>query len=168
MHDDARIPVLFLCTGNSARSVLAEVLLNSLAGDRFVAHSAGSHPAGKVNPAAVAQLEREGHSTANLQSKSWDEFAETGAPSFRLVFTVCDNAAGESCPVWIGTPMTVHWGVPDPAAVTEPPDAVEAAFSRAYGQMRRRIEGLIALPLDELSDDEIRARLEALGADPNA
>ncbi len=166
--DDPRIPVLFLCTGNSARSVLAEVLLNSLGGDRFIAFSAGSHPAGQVNPGAIAQLERMGHPTDNLRSKSWDEFAEPGAPAFRLVFTVCDNAAGEACPVWIGTPLTIHWGIPDPAAITAPPDAVALAFERAYQQMRRRIEGLIELPLAELPDDEIRSRLAALGADPDA
>ena len=166
MPDEQRIAVLFLCTGNSARSVLAEVLLNSLAGDRFVAYSAGSQPTGRVNPGAIAQLERMGHPTSDLRSKSWDEFAEPGAPSFRFVFTVCDNAAGESCPIWIGAPMTIHWGIPDPAAVTEPPDAVASAFELAYGQMRRRIGGLIELPLDDLTDDEIRARLTALGADP--
>ena len=166
MPDEQRIAVLFLCTGNSARSVLAEVLLNSLAGDRFVAYSAGSQPAGRVNPGAIAQLERMGHPTADLRSKSWDEFAEPGALACRFVFTVCDNAAGESCPIWIGAPMTIHWGIPDPAAVTEPPDAVASAFELAYGQMRRRIEGLIELPLDDLTDDEIRVRLTALGADP--
>ena len=142
MPDERRIPVLFLCTGSSARSVLAEVLLNSLAGDRFIAFSAGSQPTGRVNPGAIAQLERMGHSTANLRSKSWDEFAEPGAPSFRFVFTVCYNAAGESCPVWIGAPMTVHWGIPDPAAVTEPPDAVAAALSRRrYAGHTRRAPG---------------------------
>ncbi len=164
MPDVQRIPVLFLCTGNSARSVLAEALLNSLAGNRFIAYSAGSQPTGRVNPAAIAQLERMGHSTADLRSKSWDEFAEPGAPAFRFVFTVCDDAAGESCPVWVGAPMTVHWGIPDPAAVTEPPDAVASAFKFAYEQMRRRIEGLISLSLDDLTDEEIRERLSALGA----
>lgn len=160
------IPVLFLCTGNSARSILAEVLLNELGGGRFVAHSAGSQPAGKVNPGAIAQLEAAGHPTTGLRSKSWDEFAGADAPEFRFVFTVCDSAAGEVCPEWAGAPMTVHWGIPDPAAVTAPPDAVAEAFATAYAQLRRRVEGLLELSIDELTVEELRHGLAALGADP--
>ena len=137
--------VLVLCTGNSARSILAEVLINDLGEGRYRALSAGSHPAGKVNPGAIDKLERAGHSTHGLASKSWDEFSGAGARAIDLVITVCDNAAGESCPVWNGSPLTVHWGIPDPAAVTDSDDAIRAAFDLAYERLRERIVSLVDL-----------------------
>ena len=139
--------VLFLCTGNSARSILAEVLLNELGDGRYCAFSAGSQPAGQVNPGAIAKLSREGHTVKGLASKSWDEFSGQDAPEFDIVITVCDNAAGEACPVWNGGPVTAHWGIPDPAYVDDP-DAVEAAFDLAYARLRRRLEAMMLLPGD--------------------
>ena len=155
--------VLFLCTGNSARSILAEVLLNTLGSDRFDAYSAGSHPTGRVNPGALAELESRGLPTADLRSKSWEEFAGDDARAIDYVFTVCDNAAGETCPVWVGSPVTAHWGIPDPASVSESPEAVRAAFRQAYERLERRIGALLDLPLDEMSDVDAQTALNAIG-----
>jgi protein-tyrosine-phosphatase len=131
--------VLFLCTGNSARSILAEAFLNCVGRGRFRAFSAGSHPAGKVNPFALELLEKNGISTAGLRSKSWDEFAKPGAPEMHFIFTVCDNAAGETCPVWPGRPMTAYWGVADPAAVQGTDEQKRQAFLEAFAQLSDRI-----------------------------
>lgn len=147
--------VLVLCTGNSARSILAEVLINDLGKGRFRAFSAGSHPAGKVNPGAVEKLERAGHSTGGLASKSWDEFSGRDAQAIDLVITVCDNAAGESCPIWNGSPLTVHWGIPDPAAVTESDEAIREAFDLAYERLQSRISPLVELDPDEISEETL-------------
>ena len=155
--------VLFLCTGNSARSIMAEVLLAHLGKGRFGAYSAGSHPSGRVNPLSIETLQGFGLPTAGLRSKSWDEFAETGAPPIDFIFTVCDNAAGEACPVWPGRPITAHWGVEDPAAVEGTDDERRAAFKEAAGILRRRIELLLALPLATLDELTIRSELREIG-----
>ena len=132
--------VLFLCTGNSARSILAEAYLNSAGGGRFRAYSAGSHPGGKVNPFAIELLQQKGMSVAGLRSKSWDEFARAGAPKLDFVFTVCDNAAGEVCPLWPGQPIKEHWGIPDPAAVQGSDEQKRKAFLGAFTQLSSRID----------------------------
>jgi arsenate reductase len=155
--------ILFLCTGNSARSVMAEALLNHIAGTRFRAFSAGSHPAGKVNAFAVELLQSEGIATHGLRSKSWEEFAKPGAPSMDFILTVCDNAAGEACPIWPGTPVTAHWGVADPAAVEGADEAKRAAFRDAASILRRRIERLASLPVATLDASSIRSRLREIG-----
>lgn len=142
--------VLFLCTGNSARSILAEALLNQLGHDRFVAHSAGSQPAGAVNPYALALLEKNGLDVSTLRSKSWDEFERPDAPALDLVITVCDSAAGETCPVWPGHPVTAHWGIPDPAAVQTSHEAKTKAFHDAHEMLRHRISLLVNLPVTRL------------------
>ena len=139
--------VLFLCTGNSARSILAEAYLNARGEGRFVAHSAGSHPAGKVNPLALELLSKNGLDTSKLRSKSWDEFARPGAPQLDFVFTVCDNAAGEACPAWPGCPATGHWGVDDPAAVQGSDEDRRAAFAKAFTLLAERIDRFLAQPL---------------------
>ena len=144
--------ILVLCTGNSARSILGEVLINDLAGDRLRAHSAGSYPAGRVNPGAIAKLRREGHGVEGLESKSWDVFAGAGAPPVDLVITVCDNAAGETCPIFTGSPVTVHWGIPDPAIDSDDDDLIAAAFDRAYAQLLSRIEAMLTLPIETMDD----------------
>lgn len=154
--------VLVLCTGNSARSILGEVLFNKLGGGRFKAYSAGSHPAGKVNPGALEWLQANGHSTEGLRSKSWDEFSQPGAPEFDFVFTVCDNAAGEVCPVWYGAPMTAHWGIPDPAQV-EGDEARRAAFKKAAEQLARRIQLFIQLPIDRMERVLLKQKLDEIG-----
>jgi arsenate reductase len=141
--------VLFLCTGNSARSVMAEVLLNNLGKGRYRAYSAGSHPAGRVNPLAIELLQKNGHDTAGLRSKSWDEFAAPGAPAMDFVITVCDSAAGEVCPVWPGQPMTAHWGFEDPAAVQGNEEAKRVVFQAVYQQIARRLEIFLALPMEK-------------------
>ena len=141
--------VLFLCTGNSARSVMAEALLNVLGAGRFRAYSAGSFPSGKVQPIA-AELARAFGYDKPLRSKSWDEFAQADSPAIDMVITVCDNAAGEVCPIWPGQPLTAHWGVPDPASVDGSEDERRRAFQSAWTMLRRRIELLLALPLDKL------------------
>jgi protein-tyrosine-phosphatase len=143
---DRNYRVLFLCTGNSARSQMAEALLNVLGKGRFQAHSAGSNPSGHVQPLAARLIAELGYPVADLRSKSWDEFAALGAPSIDFVITVCDNAAGEACPVWPGQPVVAHWGVPDPA---RSPDDM-GAFMDAWSTLRRRIELLLALPMDKL------------------
>lgn len=154
--------VLVLCTGNSARSILGEVLFNSLGKGKFKAYSAGSKPAGKVNPGALVWLQANGYSTAGLRSKSWDEFARPGAPEFDFVFTVCDNAAGEVCPVWYGAPMTAHWGIPDPAHV-EGDEARRAAFNKAAEQLARRIQLFMSLPVEKLDKLALKAKLDEIG-----
>lgn len=143
--------ILVLCTGNSARSILGEVLINELGGGKLRAFSAGSHPAGRVNPGAIEKLLREGHRVEGLESKSWDRFSGDDAPRIDIVITVCDNAAGESCPVWNGAPVTAHWGIPDPA--------VDGDFDRAYDRLRWRIEAMLALPLREMNAAEITTAL---------
>jgi protein-tyrosine-phosphatase len=155
--------VLFLCTCNSARSILAEAILARVGDGRFTSHSAGSHPNGKVNPYALELLQRLGFDTAGLRSKSWDEFAAPGAPVLDFVFTVCDNAAGEMCPVWPGQPMTAHWGMPDPAAV-EGSDVDKAnAFRDTFRGMERRIELFAALPLASLDRLSLTNKLREIG-----
>jgi arsenate reductase (thioredoxin) len=159
--------VLFLCTGNSARSVMAEALLNVLGAGRFRAYSAGSFPSGKVQPVA-AELARAFGYDEPLRSKSWDEFAQAGSPAIDIVITVCDNAAGEVCPIWPGQPVTAHWGVPDPVSA----DAAEAdrrrAFQSAWAMLHRRIERLLALPLDQLDQPSVQQRLRAIGEQETA
>ena len=155
--------VLFLCTGNSARSILAEATLNAMGKGRFKAWSAGSHPAGKVNPYAVELLQKNRLSTEDLRSKSWDEFARADAPALDFVFTVCDNAAGELCPVWPGQPMTAHWGVPDPAAVEGSDEAKRKAFFTAWNQLQHRISIFVSLPLDRLDRLSLKQRLDDIG-----
>lgn len=152
--------VLFLCTGNSARSILAEAYLNAAGKGRFTAYSAGSHPAGKVNPFALELLRQNGIDTSNLRSKRWDEFAAT---KLDFVFTVCDNAAGEVCPVWPGQPITAHWGIADPAAVQGSDEDKRRAFQRAFGELSARIDLLLALPLDRLDRTTLKRRLEEIG-----
>ena len=154
--------VLFLCTGNSARSILAEAIQNHKWSKRFRGFSAGSHPAGKVNPGAIALLERLGMSTEGLRSKSWDEFAQPGAPPLDFVFAVCDNAANEMCPVWPGQPMTAHWGVADPAHI-EDPVASSLAFREAFRILFRRIELFANLPISSLDNMALGNKLREIG-----
>lgn len=141
---------------------MAEAILKAKAGGRFSAASAGSHPTGKVNPGALRQLSDTSHEVAGLRSKSWEEFSGPDAPETDLVITVCDNAAGESCPVWNGAPLTAHWGIPDPAAAGGGEEMVRAAFATAYAQLEDRIEALLALDLDALSDTDIASSLAAI------
>jgi arsenate reductase len=155
--------VLFLCTGNSARSILAEAILNDRGKGRFKAFSAGSHPKGTVHPLALVLLERSGLATGNLRSKPWDEFALPGAPAMDFVFTVCDNAAGEVCPVWPGHPMTAHWGVPDPAAVEGTEVEQTNAFRAAFRMLGRRIELFMALPIKTLDRLALGNKLGDIG-----
>jgi arsenate reductase len=163
MRDSDGRNVLFLCTGNSARSILAEVILNTQSGGRYRAYSAGSHPAGKVNPWALRLLEQKGLPTLGLRSKSWDEFARPGAPPMHFVFTVCGNAAGEACPIWPGQPITAHWGIEDPAAATGDDLAMMRAFRTAYTQMERRIRLFLALPMASLHGAELKRALVDIG-----
>jgi arsenate reductase (thioredoxin) len=142
--------VLFLCTGNSARSILSEAYLNSVGGGRFRGYSAGSHPAGRVNPYALELLERGGIDTRGLRSKAWDEFADPEAPVMDFIITVCDNAAGEACPIWPGRPASAHWGVEDPAAADGDESAKRAAFIAAFSVLKQRIDRLVSLPEDSL------------------
>jgi protein-tyrosine-phosphatase len=155
--------VLFLCTGNSARSILAEAYLNAAGKGRFAAHSAGSHPAGAVNPFALELLQKNRIDAADLRSKSWDEFARPGAPVLDFVFTVCDNAAGEVCPIWPGQPMTAHWGIADPAAVQGSDDAKRRAFLRAFSELSTRINLFMSLPLDKLDRLVLKKKLDEIG-----
>jgi arsenate reductase len=156
--------VLFICTGNSARSILAEALLNALSHGRFIAHSAGSHPTGSVNPCALATLRSLRIPTDGLRSKGWDEFARPDAPPLDFVFTVCDNAAGEVCPVWPGQPTTAHWGVPDPAAVEGGDDEKSRAFLATAVTLKRRIELMLALPIAALDSLAIKSEVDRIGA----
>ena len=160
---DKTYNALFLCTGNSARSIMAEAMLNQLGRGRFKAYSAGSFPTGRVNPYALEFLTAAGVPTQGFRSKNWDEFAAAGAPKMDFIFTVCDNAAGEVCPVWPGKPVTAHWGVPDPAAVEGSDDAKRAAFRAAASTLRRRIETLVNLPLASLDKMAIKSRLDQIG-----
>jgi protein-tyrosine-phosphatase len=163
MNTDRIYNVLFLCTGNSARSILAESLLNHWGPGKFCAFSAGSYPKGQVHPMAVELLKRMNLPAEKLRSKSWDEFAAPGAPSIDLIFTVCDNAAGEVCPIWPGKPMTAHWGIADPAAV-EGSDAEKAfAFRKALKELATRIKLLTSLPIDSLDRMTLQARLREIG-----
>jgi arsenate reductase (thioredoxin) len=155
--------VLFLCTGNSARSIMAEAIVNHKGQPNFTAYSAGSHPAGRVHPAALKQLTSAHLPTEGLRSKSWDEFEQPGAPQLDFVFTVCDNATKEVCPVWPGQPMTAHWGIPDPAEVRGTPEAVERAFREAYFLLDRRISLFLSLPLSTLDDMALRKELNNIG-----
>jgi protein-tyrosine-phosphatase len=155
--------VLFLCTGNSARSILAEAILNSLGKGRFRAFSAGSHPKGDVNLFALELLQKNRFPVAELRSKFWDEFAAPGAPALDFVFTVCDNAAGEACPIWPGQPMTAHWGIEDPAAMEGSNEQRRRAFLTAFKQLHRRISLLTSLPFGRLDAIAIKRELDGIG-----
>ena len=155
--------VLFLCTGNSARSIMAEAIMNFKGRPQFTAYSAGSHPSGTVRPEALRQLEAAHISTNGLRSKSWDEFAKPDAPKLDFVFTVCDNAAKETCPFWPGQPMTAHWGVPDPAAVVGAKEEVERAFRDAFFLLDRRISLFLALPLASIDRLALKKELDSIG-----
>ena len=160
---DRPFNVLFLCTGNSARSIIAEVILNKLAPGKFHAYSAGSQPKGQVNPHTIQLLQSLGYDTSDLRSKSWNEFAKAGAPVLDFVFTVCDNAAGETCPVWPGQPMTAHWGVPDPAEAKGSPAEIALAFKDAYRMLNQRIGIFTALPIRSLDRLSLLKRLKEIG-----
>ena len=155
--------VLFLCTGNSARSILAEAILNNAGKDRFRAFSAGSHPAGKVNPFAIELLQKQHFGVVDLRSKNWDEFAAPGAPKLDFVFTVCDNAAGEVCPIWPGQPMTAHWGIEDPAAAEGTDEQRRKAFVQAYMRLNTRISQFISLPIGKIDNLSLQSRLGEIG-----
>ncbi|WP_426730750.1 arsenate reductase ArsC [Pseudomonas aeruginosa] len=163
MTTDTTYNALFICTGNSARSILAEGILNGLGKGRFHAYSAGSHPKGEVHPLALATLERLHMPTAGYRSKSWDEFVAPGAPVFDFIFTVCDNAAGEACPLWLGKPVSAHWGVPDPAAVEGSEEQQVKAFKDAALTLRRRIELFLSLPLQRLDAMSLQHELRDIG-----
>jgi arsenate reductase len=160
---DRPFHVLFLCTGNSARSVMAEAILGKVGAGKFRAYSAGSQPKGRVNLHAIELLRSLGYDTSAFRSKSWSEFAEPGAPALDFVFTVCDNAASEACPVWPGQPMTAHWGVPDPAAATGSAAEIALAFKDAYRMLARRIEVFAALPIRSLDRLSLQNRLADIG-----
>jgi arsenate reductase (thioredoxin) len=155
--------VLFLCTGNSARSIIAEAILNKAGAGKFRAYSAGSRPKGKVHPETLRLLQSLGHDTSDCRSKSWDEFAAPGAPRFDFVFTVCDNAAAEACPLWPGQPMTAHWGVPDPVAATGTPAEIALAFKDSYRMLAQRIAIFTALPLRSLDRLTLQGKLKDIG-----
>jgi arsenate reductase len=155
--------VLFLCTGNSARSIMAEAYLNTAGRGRFAAFSAGSHPAGAVNPHALELLQKNRIDTAGLRSKSWDEFAKPDAPELDFVFTVCDNAAGEVCPIWPGQPMTAHWGIADPAAVEGSDETRRRAFLKAFSELSTRINLFLSLPIGKLDRLVLQKKLDAIG-----
>jgi len=158
-----RYNVLFLCTGNSARSIMAEAIMNQKGKPNFAAYSAGSQATGRVRPEAIQQLQIAGLPTENLRSKNWDEFAKPGAPQLDFVFTVCDNAAKEVCPIWPGQPMTAHWGVPDPAAVVGTAEQIERAFRDAFMMLDRRISLLLCLPLASLDKLAIQKEIDRIG-----
>jgi protein-tyrosine-phosphatase len=160
--------VLFLCTGNSARSIIAEVLLNAMSGGRFRAYSAGSQPKGAVNPHALKLIARSRLPSEGLRSKSWDEFAAPGAPQLHFVFTVCDNAAGEVCPIWPGQPMTAHWGIPDPAEATGTEAEIDRAFARAFEQLQRRLSLFTSLQLEQLDRVALQKRIDEIGRTSDA
>ena len=165
---DNKKNVLILCTGNSARSILGEMLVNHLGKGRFRGLSAGSTPTGKVNPFALTLLQNKGYSIDGLRSKSWDEFSGNHAPEIDFVFTVCDNAAGETCPLWRTRPnqkqpIKAHWGIPDPASVTGSDDNIMQAFETAYQQLEKRIAAFMALPLDDLAPSVLQQKLDAIG-----
>jgi arsenate reductase (thioredoxin) len=158
-----RYNVLFLCTGNSARSIMAEAIMNRKGFPTFTAYSAGSHPKSAVHPAALRQIEDAKLSTTDLRTKDWSEFAKSGAPQMDFVFTVCDKAAKETCPVWPGQPMTAHWGVPDPAAVDGAPEQIEKAFREAFMILERRISLFLCLPLASLDKLAIKREIDRIG-----
>ena len=160
--------VLFLCTGNSARSIMAEAILSRFGSGKFIAFSAGSQPKGEVNPHALHLLQRFNYKTEGFRSKSWDEFAQAGATPLDFVFTVCDNAAGEVCPIWPGQPMTAHWGIPDPAAATGTEAEIAAAFVDAYARLQNRITVFANLPIEGLDRLSLQHRLDAIGRAPDA
>jgi arsenate reductase len=155
--------VLFLCTGNSARSIMAEAIMNRKGAPNFTAYSAGSRPSGKVRLEALGQMEDAGLNTAGFRSKSWDEFAKPDAPVMNFVFTVCDNAANEVCPVWPGQPITAHWGVPDPAAAMGTPQEIERSFSQAFYILERRVTLMLSLPLASLDSMALKSELDNIG-----
>jgi protein-tyrosine-phosphatase len=155
--------VLFLCTGNSARSVMAEAILNRIGMGKFRAFSAGSHPKGRIHPETIQLLQSLHYDTSHLRSKSWSEFADPGAPSLDFVFTVCDNAAAETCPVWPVQPMTAHWGIPDPAEATGTPAEVALAFKDAYRKLERRLSIFVSLPLRSLDQLNLQNKLREIG-----
>jgi arsenate reductase (thioredoxin) len=155
--------VLFLCTGNSARSIMAEAIMNHKARGSFTAYSAGSHPSGTPRPEALKQLESSGIATQGLRSKSWDEFSAPGAPQMNFVFTVCDNAANEVCPFWPGQPMTAHWGIPDPAALKGSPDEIARAFRDAHVVLDRRIGLFLSLPITTLGELALQKEVNQIG-----
>jgi len=159
----ARYNVLFLCTGNSARSIMAEAIMAHKGSPNFTAYSAGSHRSGAVRPEAISQIEKAGLRTENLRSKSWDEFSGPDTPPLHFVFTVCDNAAQEVCPFWPGQPMTAHWGVPDPAAVKGTPEEIKRAFSDAFTVLDRRISLLLCLPIATLDTFALQRKLDDIG-----
>ena len=158
--------VLFLCTGNSARSIMAEALVTTMSGGRFQGYSAGSRPGGRVNPYAIELVEKAGYPVARLRSKSWDEFAGADAPRMDFIITVCDNAAGEVCPYWPGHPATAHWGFEDPAAVEGSDAEKRAAFTKVYAQIRQRMAAFLSLPPDMLDTPAIAHALARIGASP--
>ncbi|MDE3148217.1 MAG: arsenate reductase ArsC [Acidobacteriota bacterium] len=158
--------ILILCTGNSARSIMGEALFNTLGAGRFRAYSAGSHPAGRVNPFAIEQVRALGYPVENLRSKSWDEFAAPGAPELDFVITVCNKAAGEVCPLWPGRPVTAHWGFPDPAAAEGTDDEKRAVFAQTLRQMRTRVQLFLSLPLDALDRLAIEKKMRNIGQQP--
>ena len=160
--------VLFLCTHNSARSVIAEAIMNRIGTGKFVAYSAGSQPRGAINPNTIKLLDQLGYDTSGFRSKSWDEFAKPGAPEIDFIFTVCDDAAGEVCPVWPGKPLTAHWGVTDPSAVKGSDLEVALAFQEAYRLLYRRIELFAALPIKGLDTMTLKARLKEIGREEGA
>ena len=164
---DKQYNILVLCTENSARSILGEVLFNVLGKGKFIAHSAGSRPVGRVNPFALELLQQQGLSIEGLRSKSWDEFAAPGysydAPNIDFIFTVCDNAAGETCPIWPGKPATAHWGIPDPTAVAGDDAAKRAAFKTTYNQLTRRIQLFMSLPFESLDKLALKEKLADIG-----
>ena len=158
-----RYNVLFLCTGNSARSIMAEAIMNHKGRPNFIAYSAGSYPSGSIRPEALKLLELAHLPTKRLRSKNWDEFAKPGTPEMNFVFTVCDNAAKEVCPVWPGQPMTAHWGIPDPAAAAGTPEQIERAFRDAFMILDRRINLLLCLPLSSLDKLAIKKEIDRIG-----
>ena len=160
---DRAFNVLFLCTGNSARSIMAEAILNKTGGGKFRAYSAGSQPKGAVNPNTIQLLKRLGYDTSGFRSKSWSEFAKPGAPELDFVFTVCDDAANETCPVWPGQPMTAHWGIPDPAAAMGSDAEIALAFNNAYRMLNRRIGIFTSLPIASLSRLSLQEKLTDIG-----
>ncbi|MBS27457.1 MAG: ArsR family transcriptional regulator [Alphaproteobacteria bacterium] len=163
MSSSPQYNVLFICTGNSARSIIAEAILKRAGAGRFTAFSAGSHPIGKVNPHALTLLKNLNHQTTEFRSKNWDEFAADGAPELDFIFTVCDQAAGEMCPVWPGQPMSAHWGLPDPAAVEGTEAEIAAAFADTYRMMINRIEIFVNLPFETLDNLALRKRVAEIG-----
>jgi arsenate reductase len=155
--------VMFLCTGNSARSIMAEAIMNRKGREHFTAYSAGSHPTGQVRPEALKQIEKAGLSTENARSKSWDEFSKPDSPPLHFVFTVCDNAAREVCPLWPGQPMTAHWGIPDPATASGTTEEVDRAFSQAFAVLDRRISLFLSLPIWTLDTFALQRELDSIG-----